>query len=128
MTTPTELPQRMIFVHSDLDLYGLDPYEFRLYAHIARRGKCYSSLKTLAKICNMSVRRAQYGLKALESFGLIQKEIRRGKTDIYQLTPRNQWKTPEKIEELEAERKKVKETLAAKFASSKQIKINQIES
>ncbi|MDY6807160.1 MAG: helix-turn-helix domain-containing protein [Cyanobacteriota bacterium] len=104
-------PNRMIFVHSDLDLYGLNPYEFRLYGHIARRGKCFSSLPTMAKICKMSVRKAQYGLKNLEKLGLIHKEIRKGRTDIYELAPRSEWKEPEEEPDLEQERQKVKSSL-----------------
>lgn len=102
---------RMIFVHADLDLYGLDPYEFRLYAHIARRGKCYSSLETLANICKMSVRKAQYGLKSLEKKKLIEKTVRHGRTDIFQLTPRSEWKEAENSDKLQNEREKVKASL-----------------
>jgi DNA-binding MarR family transcriptional regulator len=79
MNTEKNPSQKMVFVHADLDLYGLSPYEFRLYAHIARRGKCYSSLKKMAKICRMSVRKAQYALKTLENQNLIKKRIRKGK-------------------------------------------------
>lgn len=111
METEKNRSERMIFVHADLDLYGLSPYEFRIYAHIARRGKCYSNLNTTANICKMSVRKAQYALKALESLGLVKKVIRKGKTDIYELTPRSQWKQPEYLTELEAEREKVKASL-----------------
>jgi len=102
----------MIFIHADLDLYGLNPYQFRLYAHIARRGECYSSLKTIARICKMSVRKAQYGLKELESLGMIKKDIRKGKTDVYQLTYREEWKEVERDSESEAEREKVKASLS----------------
>ncbi|KKD35255.1 hypothetical protein WN50_26360 [Limnoraphis robusta CS-951] len=102
----------MIFIHADLDLYGLNPYQFRLYAHIARRGKCYSSLQTIARICKMSVRKAQYGLKELESLGMIKKEIRQGKTDVYELTNREEWKEVERDSESEAEREKVKASLS----------------
>jgi DNA-binding MarR family transcriptional regulator len=79
------------FIHADLDLYGLNPYQFRIYCHIARRGQCYSSLKTIANICKMSVRKTQYCLKELEELDLISKVIREGKTDIYELTDRSEW-------------------------------------
>ncbi|MBD2006186.1 MULTISPECIES: helix-turn-helix domain-containing protein [Cyanophyceae] len=107
MDTEENRSNRMIFVHAYLDLYGLSPYEFRLYAHIARRGKCFSNLNTTAKICKMSVRKAQYALKTLESCGLVEKTTRKGKTDIYELTSRSKWKEPEYDEELKAEREKV---------------------
>ncbi|MGB3189359.1 MAG: helix-turn-helix domain-containing protein [Limnoraphis sp.] len=86
--------------------------QFRLYAHIARRGQCYSSLQTIARICKMSVRKAQYGLKELESLGMIKKDIRKGKTDIYELTSREEWKEIERDSELEPEREKVKASLS----------------
>jgi len=79
--------KKPIFVHSDLDEAGLDVYEFRLLGHIARRGKCFATLTTTAKICKMSVRKAQSTLKSLENRGLIQKEQRKGSTDIYKLAP-----------------------------------------
>ncbi|WP_107668586.1 helix-turn-helix domain-containing protein [Cyanothece sp. BG0011] len=120
MSSSTESTKSIIFVHADIDLYGLGPYEFRLYAHIGRRGKCYSSLDTIAKICKMSVRRAQSGLKELEKLGLIEKEVRKGRTDIYQLAPRSNWKRPEKSQDLDEERKKVQEKLSQNDINNEQ--------
>lgn len=80
-------PKNAIFVHSALDEAGLDVYEFRLLAHIARRGNCFASLAKTADICKMSVRKAQSTLKSLEKGGFIQKEKRKGSTDIYKLAP-----------------------------------------
>lgn len=60
----------------------------------------------------MSVRKAQYGLKELESLGMIKKDIRKGKTDIYELTSREEWKEIERDSELEPEREKVKASLS----------------
>ncbi|OKH40152.1 helix-turn-helix domain-containing protein [[Phormidium ambiguum] IAM M-71] len=117
MNTVQNRSSQMIRVHADLDLYGLSPYEFRLYAHIARRGECFASLETTAKICKMSVRKAQYALKTLEKLGLVQKTVRKGKTDIYELTPRKCWKDPEYDINLEAERNKVKASFAKSRAS-----------
>lgn len=100
-------------VHSDLDEYGLDPYEFRIYAHIVRRtggklnGVCFAKLEKTAEICKMSVRKAQYALKTLCDAGLILKEQRRGRTDVYKLALRNNWKPKEELEEI---RRKVKES------------------
>lgn len=117
MNTEKNPSQKMVFVHADLDLYGLSPYEFRLYAHIARRGKCYSSLKKMAKICRMSVRKAQYALKTLENQNLIKKRIRKGTTDIYEVTNRSEWKSPEYDSDLEDERNKVKDKLLLQQSS-----------
>ncbi|BAZ10418.1 hypothetical protein NIES4071_22330 [Calothrix sp. NIES-4071] len=123
MDAETKPSNRMIFVHADLDLYGLNPYEFRLYAHIARRGQCFSSLETMAKICKMSVRKAQYALKNLQEQGMVQRKKRQGRTDVYELTPRSQWKQPEDSAKLEQERQKVKVSLA-KLTKAKEVDEN----
>lgn len=93
-------------VHSDLDEYGLDPYEFRIYAHIVRRtggkldGKCFAKLKKITEVCQMSVRKAQYALTTLCEAGLITKERRHGKTDVYRLAPKSNWKSKQEIDEI----------------------------
>jgi DNA-binding transcriptional regulator GbsR (MarR family) len=84
-----------IRVDMELDLYGLNPYEFRIYGHIARRNKCYANLKTIAAICKMSVRQAQYALKNLTEKKLITKTIRKGSTDIYQIADKSKWEKPD---------------------------------
>ncbi len=105
--------QPLPVVHSDLDEYGLDPYEFRLYAHVVRRtggklhGECFAKLKKTAEICHMSVRKAQYALKTLCDAGLILKEQRRGRTDVYRLTPKSNWKPKEELKQI---RQKAKES------------------
>jgi len=101
-------------VHSDLDDYGLDPYEFRIYAHIVRRtggkldGECFAKLKKTAEICNMSVRKAQYALKTLCDAGLILKDQRKGRTDIYRLAPKSNWKPKQELEEIRQKAKQSK--------------------
>jgi len=105
--------QPLPVVHSDLDEYGLDPYEFRLYAHVVRRtggkltGECFARLKKTAEICHMSVRKAQYALKTLCDAGLILKEQRKGRTDVYRLTPKSNWKPKEELKQI---RQKAKES------------------
>ncbi|WP_293342354.1 helix-turn-helix domain-containing protein [Microcoleus sp. CAWBG58] len=105
--------QPLPVVHSDLDEYGLDPYEFRLYAHVVRRtggklnGQCFAKLKKTAEICYMSVRKAQYALKTLCDAGLILKEQRRGRTDVYRLAPKSNWKPKEELKQI---RQKAKES------------------
>ncbi len=100
-------------VHSDLDEYGLDPYEFRIYAHIVRRtggnldGECFAKLKKTAEICHMSVRKAQYALKTLCDAGLIIKEQRKGKSDIYRLMPKSNWKPKKELKQI---RQNIKES------------------
>lgn len=102
-------------VHSDLDEYGLDPYEFRIYAHIVRRtggkldGECFAKLKKTAEICHMSVRKAQYALKTLCDAGLITKEQRKGKSDIYRLMPKSNWKPKKELKQIRQNVKEGKE-------------------
>jgi len=101
----------MIFVHGYLDLYGLDPYEFRVFAHIARRGTCISTVETIALICKMSVRKVQGVLKRLDQLGLVQKETRKGRTTQYRVAPVDDWKKPEYCDKVEKERAKVIERM-----------------
>jgi len=101
MTNTETFQMRPIRVDLQLDLYGLDPFEFRIYGHIARRKTCFSNLKTLAAICNMSVRQAQYALKRLEEKNLISKKKRPGKTDIYKINDQNVWNKPDYSESLD---------------------------
>jgi predicted transcriptional regulator len=93
----------IILVSEELDVYSLNPYEFRLYAHISHRGECYSRLDTIATICQMSVRKAQYSLKNLCELGLIKKTKRKLTTDIYVIESPDKWKQPESIKPLELE-------------------------
>lgn len=68
-----------LFVHSSLDELGLDPYEFRVLAHIARRtgslttGKCFASIGKMCQSCGMSRRKMQYAIKVLEEIKAIKK-------------------------------------------------------
>ena len=100
-------------VRSDLDEYGLDAYEFRIYAHVVRRtggnlnGKCFATQKKIADICKMSVRKVQYAMKTLCEAGLLQKEERKGRTDIYRLTLTSAWRSKE---ELKGIRQKAKQS------------------
>lgn len=100
------IPYSVMFVHNLLDEYGLDPYEFRIYAHAVRRtggkldGKYFASLSKTAEICQMSVRRAQYSLKFLCQAGFLTQEKREGRTDEYRVTPVSQWEKPENLESI----------------------------
>jgi DNA-binding transcriptional regulator GbsR (MarR family) len=97
-------PSSVMFVHNQLDEYGLDPYEFRVYAHAVRRtggkltGKYFASLSKTAEICQMSVRRVQYSLKFLCEAGFLIQEKRTGRTDEYKLTDVSKWAKPEDLE------------------------------
>lgn len=100
--------RQKITVFKEVDELGLDPYEFRVYGHIARRGKCFASLEKIAATCCMSVRMVQYALKVLEEAGLIQKEERKGRANQFTLTSPSKWIDTITREELKRIRQKVK--------------------
>lgn len=88
-----------IFIHRELDDYGLDPYEFRVYARLARRadgkGGAYESIANMAKACGMGTTRVRQCLRSLETKHLIVRSDRAGETTVYRLTPKGKWrKTP----------------------------------
>ncbi len=77
--------KNLVFIHSIFDDAGLSPAEFRLICHIARRGVCYSTLAKIAEVTDMSVRTIQKTLKSLVEEGLVLKEVKPGRPDIYHL-------------------------------------------
>ena len=104
-----KLQQNLIFVHSKLDEARLDPYEFRLLAHIARRGECFASLATIGKWCEMSVRKTQSTLKKLEKLELISKKTakKKGQPHTYTLASNLSEKLEsEKFQEYKKEKEK----------------------
>jgi predicted MarR family transcription regulator len=100
------LPSSVAFVHNFLDEYGLDPYEFRLYAHIVRRtggkpeGVCFASLRKTAEICKMSTRKAQQAIKVLIKANFVTQTKRTGRTDEYRVTPVSEWVPKEDLDEI----------------------------
>jgi predicted transcriptional regulator len=100
------------FIHNVLDEYGLDPYEFRLYAHIVRRtggkpeGVCFASLSKIAKTCKMSMRKAQQSLKFLIKAQLVIQKKRKGRTDEYRVTLYSSWVLGEELDKLRLETSK----------------------
>lgn len=85
-----------IFIHSELDDYGLNPVEFRVYARLARRagqhGKHSESIPNMAQEFDVSIRTIQYAVKVLISCRLITRHSRPGKTDEYSLNARRLWR------------------------------------
>lgn len=96
-------PTSVAYIHGFLDEYGLDPYEFRLYAHMVRRtggkpeGVFFASLKKTAEICDMSVRKAQQALKVLLKANLLKQTKRDGRTDEYRVTSTSEWISKEEL-------------------------------
>ena len=63
-----EKTELSLFVRREIDDYGLDPYEFRIYARITRRagnGEAWESLANMASACPMSLSRARLALQIL---------------------------------------------------------------
>lgn len=105
--------KKAIFVRSELDDYGLDLYEFRVLAHVARRESrergCDESQKNMARICGMSQRKVLEVLKVLCNAGILRKEkspTRR--TNVYRLNPGSKWEKPSKLDEIRQGRKSSK--------------------
>jgi len=118
-------PTSVAFVHNFLDEYGLDPYEFRVYAHMVRRtggkpdGVCFASLTKTAKICHMSVRKAQQSLKVLLKANLLTQTKRKGRTDEYRVIPASEWVPSADLKEIrKAVASRVKETSTVEESES----------
>lgn len=105
-------PSSVAFVHAFLDEYGLDPYEFRLYAHIVRRtggkaqGVCFASISKIAKICKISPRKTQQVIKILISAKFVTQNKRLGRTDEYRVEPSSEWVSKEDLVEIRKRLKK----------------------
>lgn len=93
---------KVIFVHGYLDLYGLDPYAFRLFAYIASRRLCSDSVGMIAVICKMSSRKVQTTLTDLVQQKLVYKDPKKGKPSKYEIAPFRNWQKP--LENWENER------------------------
>jgi len=92
-----------LFVKSEIDDYGLDPYEFRLYARIVRRagrGEAWESIPNMAHACQMSISRARKALQLLKAAGLIESVERSGYSTIRRLTPKHKWAHSERLEQI----------------------------
>lgn len=111
----------VLFLHSFLDEYGLDPYEFRAYSHIVRRsgGKedvpFFAKLSTTSKLLNMSVRKLQSCLKLLCALRLIRKESRPGRTDQYFVMSPKNWVIHTEVEHVRSRIKQAGISLEEKW-------------
>jgi DNA-binding transcriptional ArsR family regulator len=83
-----------VFIHSELDDYGLSCVEFRVYGRLARRcgrGVGYESVPSMARDFEVSDRTVQRALRVLVECRLISEETRPGKTTRYTLNPPKLW-------------------------------------
>lgn len=93
----------LMFIHSELDDLGLDPYEFRIYSRLVRRagkhGVAHESVANMAEGCRMSERKARQALRVLEELGLVTRTERSGATTEYSLTHQRHWvRRPEQVD------------------------------
>lgn len=98
-----EKSELSLFVRREIDDYGLDPYEFRIYARITRRagnGEAWESLANMASACCMSLGRARRALHLLKLAKLVESIERPGYSTLYRLTPQHQWVESDRLPEL----------------------------
>ncbi len=98
-----EKTELSLFVKREIDDYGLDPYEFRIYARITRRagnGEAWESLANMASACCMSLGRARRALHLLKLAKLVESIERPGYSTLYRLTPQHQWVESDRLQEL----------------------------
>jgi predicted transcriptional regulator len=97
-----------IFISNAIDTYGLDPYEFRVLAHVARRagqGTCNASQETIANSCGINKRRVMASLQTLCTLKILKKVKSTGRSNHYKLQPSSQWERPTKLQEIKAKAK-----------------------
>lgn len=85
---------RPVFIHSELDDYGLSCVEFRVYARLARRsgsGAAFESVPRMAADFEVSDRTVQRALRVLVRSQLVAERPRDGKPTLYTLNPRSAW-------------------------------------
>lgn len=103
--------KNLIFVHSAIDEYGFNLYEFRILAHVARRagGKqgCYASQKKIGEVCGISQRKVLEVLAILCDANVLYKEKAEGRrTNSYRLNVPSEWKNPSELNEIRERRSK----------------------
>jgi Helix-turn-helix domain len=113
--TPHKLDEdkenRWIFISQALDTYGLDVYEFRVLAHVARRaGKkaCTASQTTIADCCGINKRKVMRALETLCEAKILDK-TKTGRANHYKLNTSSKWERPEKLEECRSKGEKKQE-------------------
>lgn len=72
----------LAYIPSWLDDMPLSPVEFRLYCHIRRVGRCYQTVRTMAKACRVHPDSLWPALNVLQTCKLIHRERRPGQTTL----------------------------------------------
>src|SRR6056297_2414108 len=84
----------IIFIHACLDDFGLDPYQYRIYARIARRAgkkECFESVASMAKGCKMGTGTVKRALKYLVDHRFVTRHSHLGQPSSYKLTDPDLW-------------------------------------
>lgn len=92
-----------VFIPSFLDDYGLDPHEFRVYSHIARRaggGICFEGLKSIARCCLMDIKTVRQKIAVLVDMGMLRFKEQAGRPHNFTLTKHKDWKHPDFLPEI----------------------------
>ena len=83
--------RQLLFVHSVVDELRLSPVQFRVYAHMSRRGKLTASPKTTAELCCIDEDTFWRAAADLERFGMVRRHRRPGSTSVFEVTAENEW-------------------------------------
>jgi predicted transcriptional regulator len=97
---------RPVFIHSELDDYGLSCVEFRVYARLARRsgnGVARESVPRMAKEFEVSDRTVQRALRVLVRCRLASETPRDGRPTEYTLNPRSAWLPKNQLKAIRAD-------------------------
>jgi hypothetical protein len=92
--------RNFIFVHSQLDDYGLPAAHFRVYGHLSRRandGVAWPGIASISRVCRLHPQTVRKALKLLVARGFLRREYRKGDTNLYYLTPPSAWSPPIRI-------------------------------
>lgn len=88
----------LAWIHSALDDHDLDPFAFRVYAHLVRRsndGRAWPEQRTIAEACRMSKRQVIRCVKDLQARRLLvitqAVKSKGGKSNTYHLTAASEW-------------------------------------
>jgi hypothetical protein len=96
----TQKRENLLWLHSELDDLGLDPFAFRIYAHLARRaestGRAWPKIEDIATHCGISERMVRSCIQKLVDERLIvivggAGAKGGGRRNVYHLVARNEW-------------------------------------
>jgi DNA-binding MarR family transcriptional regulator len=93
----------LLFVHSAIDEFGFTPRQFRLLAHIARRGggfskhrgsdhECCAGLRSMARVCRMGRKKVHKTLAELVELNVLERSRRsRADSHLHRIRPMIEW-------------------------------------